>query len=82
MVGLNDPPPAHPHPPSPTIVPTKIVTAVNGRLIVLPVHENSEYKSGRLSRCVRSFKMEQERLQDIKMYRKENTTINWVNHSL
>ena len=50
---------------TPLLVPAKIVTAVNGRLIVLPVHENGEYKSGRLSRCILSFKMEQERHQEL-----------------
>ena len=37
MVGLDNPP----------LVPAKIVTAINGRLIVLPVRENGENKSDR-----------------------------------
>ena len=69
MARLNDPPPP--------IVPAKIVTAVKWRLllIVLSLPESGKYKSGGLCSCILSFKVEEERLQDIDNYREENTQL-------
>ena len=50
------------------------------RLIFLPVRENGEYKSGSSSWCILSFKMEQERLQDIENYLtvKQSAVVDWM----